>query len=137
MVKKILRTFVTEGTALYLTTQIADGLHFAKGTQSLVITALALTFAAFIVKPVINILILPINLVTFNFFKWASHGIVLFLVDLALVEFSITSFSFSGLQTDWFSLPAIFLEQGVVAYLAFSFLIAFISGVIHWIFARE
>jgi uncharacterized membrane protein YvlD (DUF360 family) len=137
MVKKILRTFVTEGTALYLATQMAGGLHFEKGLQSMVITAVALTLGAFFVKPVINILILPLNLMTLNFFKWASHAIMLFLVDLALTEFGIISFAFKGFQTDWFSIPQIFFPQGVVAYIAFSFLISLIAGVIHWIFAHE
>lgn len=137
MVKKILRNFATEGTALYLTTQMADGLHFDKGAQSIIVTALALAIATIVVKPLINILILPINLVTFNFFKWASQAIMLFLVDLALVEFAITSFAFKGFQTDWFSLPPVFLEQGVAAYLAFSFLVAAIAGIIHWLFDRH
>ena len=137
MFKRIIRTFAIEGTALYLASQMAQGLHFEKGVQSMVITAGALTVGAFVVKPVINILILPINLMTFNFFKWASHAIMLFLVDLALSEFAIISFSFQGFQTDWFSVPQIYFEPGVVAYLAFSFLISFLAGIIHWVFARD
>ncbi len=137
MLKKIIRTFATEATALYLTTQIAQGLHFEKGTQSLLLTAGALAVGHLIVKPVINILILPINLMTLNLFKWASGAIMFFLVDLALTEFMVKSFTFNGFNTDWFSLPVIFFEQGVVAYLAFSFLVSMISGIIHWIFEKH
>lgn len=137
MVKKILRTFVIEATALYLATQMAGGIIFAKGVQSLIITAIALTIASFVVKPIITVLILPINLVTFNFFRWASHGITLFLVDLALDEFQITNFSFHGFHSEYFDLPAFSLEQGVAAYLAFSFLIAIIASSIYWLIDKK
>lgn len=136
MIKRILRAFVIEGTALYLASQIASGLFFEKGITSLLLTGLALAAASFVVRPVINILLLPINLVTFNFFRWASHAVTLFLVDLVLSEFSIRNFSFNGLQTEWITLPPIFFEQGVVAYLAFSFLIAGLANGIYWVMEK-
>lgn len=136
MIKKVLRAFLIEIAALYLTTQIASGLFFEKGLQSLLLTGFALAAASFLVRPVINILLLPINLVTFNFFRWASHAVTLFLVDLVLIEFSIKSFTFSGLQSDWITLPPLFFEQGVVAYLAFSFLIAGIANSIYWVMEK-
>lgn len=133
MLRKIIRAFVIETSALYLVLQIAQGLVFAKGIQSLIITGIALALASFLIRPVINILLLPINLITFNFFKWASHAVTLFLVDLVLTEFAITSFTFRGLNSDYLSLPQIFFEQGVVAYLAFSILIATIANAIYWV----
>lgn len=136
MIKKVLRTFVIESTSLYLATQIASGLFFEKGFQSLLLTGAALTLTAFLVKPIINVLLLPINLVTFNFFKWSSHAITLFLVDLALSEFTIKSFNFLGYKSDFFDLPPLFLEGGVFSYLAFSMLISVIANIMYWLVDR-
>lgn len=136
MFRRVLRAFVIETTALYLVSQIAQGLFFEKGVASLILTGVALALASFLVRPVINIMLLPINLVTFNFFRWASHAVTLFLVDLVLSEFAIKSFTFAGLQSDWLTLPPLFFESGVVAYLAFSFLIAAIANSIYWVMEK-
>jgi uncharacterized membrane protein YvlD (DUF360 family) len=133
MVKKVLRHFVVESTALYLCSQIASGLVFEKGIQSLIITGVALTLAGFVIKPILTVLLLPINLVTFNFFRWANHAITLFLVDLALKEFNITHFQFLGLQSDFIDIPAVLLPPGIASYLAFSFVISIIAGLIYWL----
>jgi len=133
MVKKILRVFVIETTALYLTSVWIQGLVFQKGPQSIVLTGFALAVAALLVKPIINILILPINLVTFNVFKSTSHAITFFLVDLALAEFSITSFRYPGLTSELLDIPPLFFEQGVAAYLAFSIVVSVIAYIIYWL----
>lgn len=133
MIKKLLRAFVIETTALYLASQIAQGLSFEKGVQSLLLTGFALGIASFVIRPIINILLLPINLVTFNLFKWLSHAVTLFLVDLLLSEFSIGGFRFLGLVSDYLDIPAITLDPGVLSYLAFSVIIATIANVIYWV----
>jgi putative membrane protein len=132
-VKRLLRTFVIEAAILYLVSLIAQGLVFGRGFISLAVTAAALAAATYLVKPVITVLILPLNLITFGLFRWVSHTIVLFLVDLVLSEFAVTGFSFGGLASDWLSLPAINLPAGVAAYVAFSLLISLASGILHWL----
>lgn len=136
MVKRIIRTVIIEGTSLYLASQVASGFLFAKGAQSFIMTVLALAVASFVVKPIITLLILPINLLTFNFFRWASHGITLFLVDFALEEFTISNFSFPGFHSDYIDIPPLVLEQGVAAYLGFSVVISIIATVIYWIMEK-
>ena len=136
MLKKFLRGILIEAWALFLANQIAQGLAFQQGIKSLLLTAAALSIAGFIIKPVINILLLPINLVTFNFFRWLSHAIMLFLVDLVLSEFAIQSFSFPGYSSNLFTLPALFFESGILAYIAFSILIGVIAGVFYWIIEK-
>lgn len=125
--------FVVECVALYLATQIATGLVFEKGPQSLILTAAALTVASLLVRPIINILLLPINLLTFGIFRWVSHAIVFFLVDLVLSEFSIQGFNFPGFHSQYLDLPATAFNPGVASYLAFSFLIAIITSFIYWL----
>jgi putative membrane protein len=132
-VKRILRSFIVEAGVLYLVSQITRGLVFQKGAESLIIAAVALSLATFLVKPIINILLLPINLITFGIFRWLSQAVTLFLVDLVLTDFSVNGFAFAGFSNKLFYLPAINVSSVVLAYVLFSFVISLFSSIIHWI----
>jgi uncharacterized membrane protein YvlD (DUF360 family) len=109
------------------------GMNFDRGFETLFITGGALAVATMLAKPIINILLLPINLVTFGFFKWVSSAIALYLVTLVVPGFKIIQFSFTGVATRFFDIPSISFE-GTLAYIAFSFLLSLITSVLFWIF---
>jgi putative membrane protein len=131
--KKLFRTYLIEAVVLYLVSQIASGLVFQQGIKSLLITAAALTIGSYLVKPIITVLILPLNLITFGLFRWVAHAIVLFLVDLVLEEFAVSGFVFGGFTSSWLDLPGLSLPAGPLAYIAFSFLLSAITSVIYWL----
>jgi len=131
--KRILRSFLIEIGTFYLVSQIASGIVFENGLEGLVVAGVALTVATFLVRPIINILLLPINLLTFGLFKWLSQAVTLFLVDLVLPHMSIVSFNFAGFASKWVDVPAIHLDSIILVYIAFSLLLSVISGIIYWI----
>ena len=131
--RRVLKHYIIDTTSLYIISQIVRGMVFEKGIETLLITGGVLTAVTLIAKPIINILLLPINLVTFGLFKWVAFAISLFLVTLAAPGFKLTDFIFAGYDSYWFSLPAISLS-GVLAFIAFSFLISMVSSLIYWIF---
>ena len=130
--KTILRHYIIDTLSLYLATQIASGVVFAKGTESILLAGVGLTAATMIIKPLINILLLPINLITFNFFKWLSSTIALYLVTLVVPGFKIIEFAFHGFSTKWIDIPS-FNFEGILAYVAFSFLLSTIASFIGWL----
>jgi len=85
-----------------------------------------------IIKPVINILLLPLTLVTFGLFKWVGYAITLYLVTLIVPGFKLLDFAFSGYSSYLFTIPAATLN-GALAFLAFSLLISFVSSLVYWI----
>lgn len=130
--KKVLRHFVVNTFILYIVSQIASGLHFENGLETVVIAGVGLTVASLLVKPIINLLLLPINLITFNLFKWVSSAIALYLVTLVVPGFKITGFVFAGFSSQWLDLPAISLS-GFIAYVAFSFIFSLLASFIYWL----
>lgn len=132
--KRFIKIFVIESLALYLVNDLTTGLVFKNGLLSLFITAAALGAASLLIKPIVNILILPINIVTFGLFRWVSHAITFYLVDLVLEDFAISGFSFSGLIIGNFTLDPISIDNLVVSYIIFSFVVSLIVTVFHWIF---
>jgi putative membrane protein len=109
-----------------------SGIVFADGTYSILMAGIVLTLTTLIIRPIINILLLPINLITFGLFRWVGFAVTLYLVTLIVPGFKLISFVFSGYTSYWFSLPAISLS-GIFMYIAFSFLISFIASLGYWI----
>lgn len=131
--KRILRIFIVESVALYLISQMTDGLNFQNGTQGLLVTAFALGIASLLVKPVINLFLLPLNLLTFGLFRFLTNTITIFIVDLVTQEFLITSFTLKGFKSELLVIPQLSLPSGPLSYIAFSLLISLVTGVIYWL----
>lgn len=130
--KRILRHFVIDSVSIFLVSSIVQGMFFQKGIETLLLTGLGLTIASLIAKPVINILLLPVNLITFGLFRWVSAVAVLYIVTLTVPGFKIIHFNFLGYTSVWFDLPQVFFA-GFLAVLAFSFLHSLISSFIYWL----
>lgn len=131
--KTVLKHFIINTVSLYLVSQAVSGMAFAQGSYTLLLAGTVLTLAAFVIKPIINILLLPINLITFGLFKWVGYAITLYIVTLVVPGFKLLDFIFKGYHSYWFSIPSISLS-GVLAFVAFSFLISFVSSLAYWIF---
>jgi len=132
MVKKLLRNYIIDTSTLYAASLIATGMSFNEGVKTILLAGLGVTIALKLVKPIINILLLPINLITFNLFKWISSSIAFYLVTLVVPGFIISGFYFAGIQTSWFDIPTLNFS-GVLAYVAYSFTLSIISSVIYWL----
>jgi len=131
-VKRILRHFVIDTFCLYLVSQLATGLEFAGGAKTFLLTGIAITTVSLIAKPIINILLLPINLVTFGLFRWVASSVVIYLATLLVPGFKVIAFYFSALSTKWIDIPQINL-QGIGAFIGFSFLLSLTSSAIYWL----
>lgn len=130
--KKLLRHYIVDTTALFAVSRIAGGLVFEGGLQTYLFAGLVLTGLTIFVKPVINILLLPFNLITFNLFRWVSSAIALYIVQLVVDGFLVVGFFFQGLSTQWFDIPALNF-QGFMAYIAYAFVLSLITSVVYWI----
>lgn len=130
--KRIIRHFVIDTFSLWVVTQMAGGLIFEKGLYTLLLTGAAVTAVSFLAKPAINLLLLPLNLVTFGLFRWVSAAIVLYIATLIVPMFKVASFSFAGYYSRWIDIPAMNLK-GFLAFIAFSFLLSLITSFIYWL----
>lgn len=130
--KKILKHFVIDTYSLWLTSQAAAGMSFNGGYKTLLLAGIGVTLVSVIAKPVIQLLLLPINLITFGLFRWVGAAVVLFLVTLLVKDFKINSFVFEGLSNKWIELPA-FNVTGFLAFVAFSFILSIITSFIYWL----
>lgn len=105
---------------------------FENGVYTLLLAGVVLMVSTLVVKPLINMLILPINLVTFGLFKWVSSVVALYVVTLVVPGFEITNMVFAGYSGQWIDIPS-FNFTGIIAFIAFSFAISLFSSVMHWL----
>lgn len=130
--KRALRHYIIVTYSLWTTAKIAEGIVFEKGLQTLLLTGLVFMIASLLAKPVINVLLLPLNLVTFGLFRWVSSAVVLYLVTLVVPNFKLIGFYFAGYVSKWLDIPS-FDFHGVLAYVGFAFIISSITSIIFWI----
>lgn len=130
--KSIIRHYIFDTLSLFLLSKIFSGMVFANGVYTLLFAGVVLMLSTLVVKPLINLLILPINLVTFGLFKWVSSVIALYIVTLVVPGFEITHMAYSGYSGLWLDIPA-FNFTGIIAFVAFSFAISLFSSAMHWL----
>lgn len=130
--KRILRHYSIDTFSLWVVSNVASGMVFEKGLTTLIISGIALSAVFFFAKPVINLLLLPLNLVTFGLFRWVSSAVVLFLVTLIIKDFKIVSFNFSGFTSKWIDIPSLNFN-GALAFIAFSFILSLITSFLYWL----
>ena len=130
--RRILRHLVIDTFCLYLVSAVASGISFGNGFTTLILAGIAITCVSLFAKPVINILLLPINLITFGLFRWVASSFVIYITSLLIPAFKISYFHFSGFSSKWIDIPVLNFE-GLLAYVAFSFLFSIISSFIYWL----
>ncbi len=131
--RTLLKHFIIDTISLYLISTAVSGITFSEGLYTLLLAGFVLMLATLIVKPVLNVLLLPLNLITFGLFKWVTYAITLYLVTLVVPGFKLAEFVFKGYNSYWFAVPGVSLS-GILAFIAFSFVISLVSSILYWIF---
>lgn len=88
----LLVRFAGNVAAIWVASELLDGVTYGGEWQSLLLTALVLTIANWLVKPILTVLALPVILLTL--------GIALFFVSLAML--ALTSWLVGPFEIDGF-----------------------------------
>lgn len=108
MIRLFLRTIVINLLTIYFTSQILSGMiSYVGGYQTLLLASLAIAIVNLFVRPIINLLLLPVHLVTLGLFRWFTNLITLYLVTLMVPRLQIHPFDFEGLNAKFIILPQI------------------------------
>lgn len=130
--KTILRYFLINTVALWVTTEAIKGLSYEGGFQTLLIGGLAFTVINILLIPLLKILLLPLNLLTLGFFAWMTNILALYALTTVVPQFRLAPYYFPGYEAGGFIIPAIGLSTLWVAFLA-SLMIGFLTHLLHWL----
>lgn len=132
-----MRKFIVKliGTALsfYLTARFLAGFYLTPNWQTYLTASFLFILINALVKPILNLIFLPINLITLGLFHWLINVTVLYLFDLLYDGITITSYNFPGYTSPFISLPPTHLSLFWVLVLS-SFLISLFYSLYETIF---
>lgn len=131
-VKTILRYFLINLTALWITTRIVTGLTYTGGIKTLFLGALAFALINILLVPLIRILLLPLNLFTLGLFAWLTNVLALYALTTVVSGFALMPYAFAGFNYNGFTIPAVELSTFWVAAAA-SFFIGIITHFLQWL----
>lgn len=100
--KKFLKFTLLFYFTLYTVNELIHNLHFANGIWTILEVSLILTIFELFLKPIIKILLLPINILTLGLFRIVINtlGIYLalfFITTFTTSDFGIAKYHFTGL----------------------------------------
>ena len=130
--KSLIRSFIFNIFVLQLAVNLIPGVSCEEGLKTLVLAAIALAFFNLLIKPIINLLLLPINLLTLGMFRWVVNVVILYLLTIVVPNFEIAGFQFAGFSYGNFFLPMIFINSFWNTVLV-SFFLSFVLGFLYWL----
>jgi putative membrane protein len=134
--KAILRAVLINLLVIYLVDAVYPGFSILHDIKTLITAAVIWLLLNKIVKPIIKLLLLPINLITLNLFSWVIGLITLFLLPLIVNGISIAPYDFLGVNYQGFSVPPFHLNMFLSFVVASSFLNLF-HNIITWIIKKD
>lgn len=134
--KVFLRHVLINWLVLYLTDLVYPGFIIGHDLKTLITAAIIWLLLNKIVKPIIKLLLLPINLITLNLFAWVISLLTLFLLQMLVTEIQITSYDFPGTSFEGFVIPS--MSFGIfLSYLITSTLLNAFHSFIMWLIRKD
>jgi len=130
--KSLLRSLVINLFSLWLTPQIILGFKITGSGETFILAACTLTALNTFVRPILKLLLLPLNLVTFGLFSWIINVLILYGLTLVFSQIKIEAWNFSGLSYRGFSVPAFYFNV-LIIYILTSFSLSLISNILEWL----
>jgi len=131
--KFILKKYLLSTAAVFILLQIVPAVSIAGSWQNLFFASFVLSIVTFILRPIVNLLLLPINLVTLNLSSWFVYLATFYVWTAMLPQIRISNWYISGLQVGTITVSAFNLVKWQVTVVsAFVFIIVY--KILNWIF---
>ncbi len=130
--KTILRAIFLNLITLYLVALFFPGLSISNQIFTYLSAAFVWTILNKIVKPIIKLLLLPINLITLGLFSWVVNVITLFMLKYLIPGVAIHAFTFSGYTFQGFVIPQMHFSI-FFAYILTSLILSLVHSLMIWL----
>lgn len=128
--KYLVRVFLFNVFGLWLSSELLPFFQVQGPWQTLLASGLTLSLLMLVVQPILKILFIPINIITFGLLSWLTNVIVLFLLTVFMAQVSVTSWTFPGYSENGFSLPSAPISYPFALILS-SLTVTFIANLLH------
>lgn len=131
--KHLFRVFLSQAGAVYFASLLLPGL-ILEGEIPTTLFKISLALVAFqmLLKPAVNLFLIPLNLLTLGMFRWVIDVAGIYLLTIVLPEFVIRPFYFEGFGYSFVQIPPLHLNF-ILALIAISLAISMIRNTLFWI----
>jgi len=133
--KGFVRNVLFNAFSIFLLTQIIGGVKVSGGIPTYLFGGIALTILLVFLKPILNILALPLNIVTLGFFSFLTNIIIFYLLTVIVPGINITAFTFPGFSYSGFVIPSFYFNV-LFAFLIVAFLQSLIVSFLSWLVGK-
>ena len=133
--KSFLRASSVNGLSLFLLGQALEGVTITGGLRVFALGGMFLTILGITLKPIFNLISLPLNMVTLGMFSFFSNAILLYILTILVTEIKIQAFSCPGFSWAGFIIPEMHFNT-IFAYVISASLLSIIQGIINWLINR-
>lgn len=105
--KYLIRVFLFNIFAFWFMKEIFPALTISGGVFTVLMASLALTLLMLVVKPILKILFIPFNFLTFGIAGLFINVVVFYILTLIFPEVQIVPYSFPGLSWQGFVIPSV------------------------------
>src|SRR3990167_3651342 len=130
--RKKLRPIIFSAGAFVIVCRFYPGFSF-HNVNTLLLAALLFSIFYLLVRPILKILSLPLNLITFGIFGLFANAIIFYLVDTLVPGFEIRAFYYSGGELLGLSIPPFYLNT-LLSTVIGSFFASLLTSLFFWIF---
>lgn len=130
--KTILRAIFLNLISLYLVTLFFPGLSITHQLTTFLWAALVWTLLNKIVKPIIKLLLLPINLITLGLFSWVVNVVTLFLLKYFIRGVVIQAFTLTSFTNHGFVIPQMHFSL-LFSYILTSLVLSLVHSSLIWL----
>lgn len=133
--KSIVRRIVFYSVALFLVAQALEGVKIGGGLTTYAVGGVVLSILFLLVKPILNIVTLPLNIATLGLFSFLTNSIILYLLTILVPNIAISAFKFNGFSFWGFVIPKLQINN-FFAFIVASVLLSLILGFLKWLMKK-
>ena len=133
--KPFFRNCLFNAFSIFFLSQILSGVKVSGGLFTYILGGIALTLLFLILKPILNLLALPLNIVTLGMFSFLTNIVIFYLLTVFVIGISISAFTFTGISYAGFKVPQIYFNT-LFAFIIVSFLQSICVSFLNWLIKK-
>lgn len=130
--KTIIRSVAIYTLSLFLMPYLIPGVKIDGGFLTLLIGGSALALLFLTLKPILNIITLPVNMLTLGIFSIFTNALILYILTIFVIDISILPFTYPRTEILGFIIPKLDFNT-FFAYIYTSFVLSCIDSFFSWL----
>ena len=130
--KTIIRRIAIYTFALFLLPIIVPGVQIFGGLPTLIIGGIGLAIMFMVLKPILNIISFPINLITLGLFSMITNALILYFLTILITGVIVAPFAYQPVNYFGFGIPQISFNL-FFAYVFAALIISLIESFLSWL----